>query len=112
MTCREILEMNHPECINVEFVGGCRGCPNDYEYLPKPENCLDISCTDCWDREIPGTTKKSMKTIPIDYTHIFSFVDKCMKEKDRYVSIYFTTDGSVTVSVYPNSEEKPDEQDN
>lgn len=30
------------------------GCPHHYNYMPKPADCLCISCfKDCWSREIP-----------------------------------------------------------
>lgn len=53
MTCREMLKIDFPDRISDEFSGGCDGCPSMYGYLLDPERCGD--CTDCWDREIPGT---------------------------------------------------------
>lgn len=30
-----------------------RGCPHDFKYAEKPENCYCISCfKDCWSREV------------------------------------------------------------
>lgn len=59
MTCREKLKLEHPELVHNVYEGGCHGCPHDYGYLPKPEECTDRSgcsfCTACWDREIPET---------------------------------------------------------
>ena len=58
MTCREKLAKEHPECISDMFVGGCKNCPHDYDYLNKPDYCREnnseASCRRCWDREIPG----------------------------------------------------------
>ena len=63
MTCREKLMMEHPEYISDRFCGDCRGCPDDYGYLPPPENCWYTQykncdygeCRKCWDREIPDS---------------------------------------------------------
>ena len=36
-----------------EHVLPVRGCPQDYNYATKPENCYCISCyKDCWAREV------------------------------------------------------------
>lgn len=54
MTAREKLAMEHPDEVNEElYEGGCFGCPHEYGYLPRPENCEDGICTECWDRELP-----------------------------------------------------------
>ena len=64
MTAREKLAIEHPEGVNDEAIGGCDGCPDLYEYLPKPHYCYDrprpcgSRCTECWDREIPEETKE------------------------------------------------------
>ena len=59
MTCREKLKLEHPECVNPDFVGGCRDCPSTYGYLGDSDKCdggrRDEVCRKCWDREIPGT---------------------------------------------------------
>lgn len=57
MTCREKLKIEHPELANSSQYGGCKGCPHEYGYESRPLWC-DVShekCTECWDREIPGT---------------------------------------------------------
>lgn len=38
--------------------------------------------------------------------YIFEIIDKAMEAKDRYVSIYFTKDGDVSVCVYPLEEDE------
>lgn len=55
MTCREKLEIEHPECVDDWTEGGCIGCPHRYGYLPKlsEEECEKMDCDECWDREIP-----------------------------------------------------------
>ena len=57
MTCREKLEMEHPEEIDPERLGGCKGCPHQYGYAKEPEWCDDNNFTDekcrrCWGREV------------------------------------------------------------
>lgn len=54
MTCREKLKIEHPEMVGEQFMGGFRCCPHYYGYLPEPvDGCGEISCKECWDREIP-----------------------------------------------------------
>lgn len=62
MTCREKLMIEHPECVNPIYAGGCFNCPPDYGYLDdRPEYCSGFGhrhnanheCDRCWDREIP-----------------------------------------------------------
>lgn len=57
MTCREKLQMEHPECMNENCMGGCRDCPNTYGYMDNPVWCdsEEEICAECWNREIPGT---------------------------------------------------------
>lgn len=56
MTCREKLAIEHPECIDADFGGGCHGCPWEYGYLDAPEYCSCETCDACWDRPIPEKT--------------------------------------------------------
>lgn len=57
MTCRERLEIEHPDCVDeFRFTGGCEGCPSTYNYLDNPnfcDSCNAPNCKACWDREIP-----------------------------------------------------------
>lgn len=63
MTCRKKMMMEHPEQIDECCIGGCGGCPSDYGYMDDPKYCDHsnevihdgVSCTMCWDREIPDT---------------------------------------------------------
>ena len=54
MTCREKLEMEHPEKLDRKLLGGCVGCPHKYGYAKKPEWCENVKfrCWECWDREV------------------------------------------------------------
>ncbi|MBO5887502.1 MAG: hypothetical protein J6Q60_05725 [Bacteroidaceae bacterium] len=81
MTCREKLKLEHPELVDMDYIGGCHGCPNDYGYLPRHEGCSEdpgMNCTECWDREIPGTiTKKENDIMP---THDINHTKKTKAE--------------------------------
>lgn len=100
MTCREKLAEEHPECVDYRFCGGCNGCPHDYHYLPEPssEECMHMDCTDCWNREIPGTEKSKPD---ISWEQIKELIDGAMAKRDRSVSLYFNPDTGMSVSVYP-----------
>ena len=57
-TFREKLAMEHPNCVNETYRGGCSGCPCDYGHETERESdetCEEkkADCTKCWDREIP-----------------------------------------------------------
>lgn len=68
MTCKEKAAIERPDDVNIKYIGGVRGCPNEYGYMDAPlyccspygENIPDTmtrqeACTRCWNREIPGT---------------------------------------------------------
>lgn len=63
MTCKEKLQLEHPECV-YELFGFCNGCPSDYGYLDDPEYCYpsESVCIQCWDREIPEDGKTEQPT--------------------------------------------------
>jgi hypothetical protein len=73
MTCREKLAKEHPDMIDPNENGGCRGCPSSYGYLVDPDYCVcDESgmlqyerCDRCWSREIPekNDTRKSEEIV-------------------------------------------------
>lgn len=58
MTCREKLKAEHPEyVVGNGTADDCCGCPHNYGYLPVPVGCgVHVSCTECWNREIPEKT--------------------------------------------------------
>lgn len=78
MTYREKLQQEHPECVSVRFIGGCKQCPEHYGYgsenatnkntcmaYGKPITAyLDI-CRQCWDREIPEEEPQTT-TVDVD----------------------------------------------
>lgn len=75
MTCREKLKIEYPESVDNSFIGGCAGCPDHYEYMPKPNYCVNNGnnkvCRRCWGREIPDTkpVKGEIKLTSIYYAH-------------------------------------------
>lgn len=74
MTCKEKLAMERPDCLNPKSWGGCDECPSDYGFLEDPEWCsaCEEFCTNCWNREIPGTEptpKEDVVNHPNHYTN-------------------------------------------
>lgn len=69
MTLREKLELEHPECINENFHGGCKDCPSMYGYCDKNDEMCDVkTCTDelcrrCWNRNYEGELTPQEKRI-------------------------------------------------
>jgi hypothetical protein len=59
MTCREKLQKDYPDKVGGDYIAGCCCCPDDYGYLDSPDFCTrkgdEVTCTKCWDREIPET---------------------------------------------------------
>lgn len=59
MTFKEKLAMEHPDCVNDCYPGGCSLCPDKYGYEDcdsSIKNCLvnnGKGCDYCWNREIP-----------------------------------------------------------
>ena len=76
MTCREKLKLEHPECVNNIYAGGCFGCPTEYGYLPASSHCDLVSllvmskededdvCVKCWNKE--ALWDKEIEAIKID----------------------------------------------
>lgn len=70
MTCREKLKIEHPDCVNSDYIGGCIGCPSNYGYLRRQkEYCRNNLCNKCWDREIPEQDLSNV-TCPTKEEHI------------------------------------------
>lgn len=69
MTCRELLAIEHKKKVDRACVGGCEGCPHDYDYAPNPYDCdgdVDWNkCTRCWDREADEEAVKRVMGPPI-----------------------------------------------
>lgn len=66
MTYKDLLKRDHPENVNIDFKGKCRGCPASYGYAPPgdgicngdPYEVLDRNCKKCWEREVPDGYSK------------------------------------------------------
>lgn len=74
MTCREKLQIEHPENIKSGSDGGCEGCPDNYGYLGSPDycclaDCADEMCTKCWDRVIPEETVSTKEIVTDGLKH-------------------------------------------
>jgi hypothetical protein len=60
ITCREKLELDHPEFIDEKWNGGCKDCPHTYGYKKMDEcvcdckTCDNDICTKCWDQPYEG----------------------------------------------------------
>ena len=62
MTFKEKLMIEHPQCVDPWFYGGCYGCPRRYGY--ETETCCPnktSDCEACWNRTIPGTENDILK---------------------------------------------------
>lgn len=93
MTCRERLAIEHPECVNSKFPGGCKGCPISYKYAGVPVWCQDNdpeACSRCWDQESQDSK--------ID---IQALIDDAMQKRDRSVAVYIHPENGISVHVYP-----------
>lgn len=99
MTCREKLSLMRPDAIDPDCWGGCRGCPTDYNMLPKPEYCKPIHeiCTKCWNREIPETTEVN-ETVSVE--DLLKFVNG-LDIDGKMISVSFYEDSTtVTISKF------------
>lgn len=85
MTCREKLRLEHPARVNPRFDGGCEQCPHTYGYMPlSTSECMEMSCTECWDREIPGTetiNKKEKESMATNTTKLTEMTREDMIEE-------------------------------
>lgn len=94
--CRELLALEHPDCIRAFFAGGCACCPSSYRYLKDPEWCHDKAvpdnkaCTKCWDREVE-ISEKLAKKLGITFTKNKKDEEKTMELKDSGERREFST---------------------
>lgn len=69
MTFKEKLQKEHPEMLDDRFGGGCMGCPSNRGYeaggcglcSERKERRSNKLCTECWNREIPGTNLRGLR---------------------------------------------------
>ena len=63
MRMRDLLEIEHPEEISDDYLGGCYGCPTGWGYEFYNSKCDHSkgACTACWNRELqPEVVEKVM----------------------------------------------------
>lgn len=69
MTLREKLQIEHPECIDEKWHGGCKDCPHRYGYKDMKECECDSKtvneeiCRKCWDQKYEGELTPQEKMI-------------------------------------------------
>lgn len=97
MTFIEKYMTNHPHVVRESIIAA--KCPHYFGYEQKPSSsyCAATSCSECWNREMPGTEKPKEKSDSID---IHKLIDDAMAKKDRVVMVYIT-DKSTSVKVMP-----------
>lgn len=101
MTLKEKLMMEHPECVNDRYIGGCKGCPSKYGYSDDDvENCGNDSmniikyndkCITCWNQEYKEPESKSEEN---PYTKIASDMRLAI---DAFNALGFTRSESLEV---------------
>lgn len=117
MTCREKLEMEHPEFVDYCYVGGCSHCPSTYGYLDDPDYCSFRNseltmCKECWDREISSengeannaddTENKGETYNADDNLDVLKYAIRvAIAANDKYISISIVN-GSIMLNIYPN----------
>lgn len=117
MTCREKLEMEHPEFVDYCYVGGCSHCPSTYGYLDDPDYCSFRNseltmCKECWDREIPSengeannaddTENKGETYNSDDNLDVLKYaISVAIAANDKSISISIVN-GSIMLNIYPN----------
>lgn len=95
MTFKEKLMQEHPDAVGMRYVGGCRGCPEDYGYEPvgRFKNCEFKNdpirrCAECWDRPIHGTeyeTEMEISAKP-NSAELLDRAEKAEKALDAVIS--------------------------
>ena len=117
MTCREKLEMEHPEFVDYCYVGGCSHCPSTYGYLDDPDYCSFRNseltmCKECWDREISSengeannaddTENKGETYNADDNLDVLKYAIRvAIAANDKSISISIVN-GSIMLNIYPN----------
>ena len=118
MTCREKLEMEHPEFVDYCYVGGCSHCPSTYGYLDDPDYCSFRNseltmCKECWDREISSenegktnnfddTENKGETYNADDNLDVLKYaISVAIAANDKSISISIVN-GSIMLNIYPN----------
>ena len=93
MTFKEKLTKEHPDNIDSTEWGGCRLCPCTYGYESRTAHtpCINTIpsekvCTQCWNREIPGTEEnKTSSKIADDLADVFhGLLDRSIEQEKAY----------------------------
>lgn len=106
MTCKEKLRLEHPDW-SIDEINHtiCVWCPSDYDYLRDPDCCsptriLDnpnMSCAECWNREIPGTNSSLVdeddNELSADYYKNTREVNEAMEKAQRTKTKIITISG-------------------
>ena len=82
MTYRELLKIEHPENVDGNYLGGCRGCPGHYfDGAPKCTGTHEYqgNCFKCWDQEIPDVNSNYQDTDAIRGNDVLEFISKLSK---------------------------------
>lgn len=101
MTFKEKLKQEHPDCIRPSCMGWCVSCPYVYGYEARndrPCKSKGYSCTDCWNRTIPGTEEP--KTFDFKLETLNTLIERAATKKDISLSI-FIREGDTHISIYP-----------
>lgn len=103
MTFRKKLAKEHPRQIKPTCGGGCEFCPSDYGYEPErsQEDCDNISCKECWDREIPEDESESKKAAEIG-KHVVEGIKDAMFISDIY-RVLMNADRFWSISYNPST---------
>lgn len=90
ITCREKLELDHPEFIDEKWNGGCKDCPHTYGYKKMDEcvcdckTCDNDICTKCWDQPYEGElTELEEKYFELKYEN-----EAHKKARERYSKLF------------------------
>ena len=99
MTFKEKLKQEYPDRVRPSCMGGCVSCPYVYGYEDRndrPCKGKGYSCTECWNRVIPGTEPAK----PNSNMSLVDLIERAATKKDISVTIFITGD-SQHISVYP-----------
>lgn len=78
MTYRDLMEIQHPDMIKPDLLGGVHGCPASFGYTDRiPELCLlngldytweeqNRVCRACWNQEVPEEEMRGLVEVEPD----------------------------------------------
>lgn len=92
ITCREKLELDHPEFIDEKWDGGCKDCPSMYGYCKQESDLCDCKtcdndiCTKCWDQPYEGELtplEEKYFEMKKDLTVKSAYLDVCRRDRNE-----------------------------